>query len=175
MVGEYVLRQSDIETTRTKTDIIGIASYRVDSHFVSRWIDDDDRLLVEGGMSLPYISWAIPYRSITPKRSQVTNLLVSVTASASHVAQASLRMEPQYMLMGEAAGEAAAMAVTRRVTAGGGTSGVTDTRSTVASSTRQPLVERTIDVQSIDVVELQRRLRAHGAYLFNPATGVGEP
>jgi hypothetical protein len=154
MMGAYVLRQSDIETDKVKTDIIGVASYRVDSHFVSRWIDGNDRLLVEGGMSLPYQNWAIPYRSITPQRSQVTNLLVSVAASASHVAHASLRMEPHYMLMGEAAGEAAALAITGRP---------------------KGQVAQAVDVQGIDVVELQRRLTAHGAYLDNPTLGPRTP
>jgi hypothetical protein len=154
MVGEYVLRQSDIEASQAKSDIIGISSYRVDSHYVSRWIDADDRLLVEGLMSLPYLRYAIPYRSITPKREEVTNLLVSVAASASHVAHSSLRMEPQYMLMGEAAGEAAALAITRPP---------------------QSPTTQARDVQRIDVRELQRRLGAHGAYLDNPVVGPPTP
>lgn len=154
MVGEHVLRQSDIETSQGKPDIIGISSYRVDSHYVSRWIDDDDRLLVEGLMSLAYQRYAIPYRSITPKRTEVTNLLVSVAASASHVAHSSLRMEPQYMLMGEAAGEAAALAISRPP---------------------QSPVTQAKDVQRIDVGELQRRLQAHGAYLDNPVVGAQTP
>lgn len=171
MIGEYVLRQSDIETDRSKTDIIGVASYRVDAHYVSRWIDEDDQIFVEGSMSLPYTTYAIPYRSITPKRSQATNLLVPVTASASHVAQSSLRMEPQYMLMGEAAGEAAAMAITRRPGTGGGIVTPPGSPTPPASSASvRPLTPRVIDVQRIDVAELQARLRAHGSYLVNPVS-----
>jgi hypothetical protein len=149
MVGATVLTQADITTTRQKPDIIGIGSYRIDSHLVSRWVDATGALVAEGTMSTPYRDYAIPYRAITPDRGEVTNLLVPVAASASHVAHSSLRMEPHYMLMGEAAGEAAAMAIRR---GRGGTDGV-------PAST---------DVQVLDVTRLGSRLVAHGSKLTNP-------
>jgi hypothetical protein len=139
MIGAYVLRQADIQAQRTKPDIIGVGSYRIDSHYVSRWVTADGRVMVEGTMSAPYTTFAIPYRAITPARSEVTNLLVPVAASASHVAQSALRMEPHYLIMGEAAGEAAAIAV---------------------RSGR--------DVQAIDIAALQARLADHGAIVRNP-------
>lgn len=150
MVGAYVLTQADLSTDRYKDDIIGIGSYRIDSHLVSRWVDGSGRLLGEGTISAPYTDYAIPYRAITPRQSEVTNLLVPVAASATHVAQSSLRMEPHYMLMGEAAGEAAAMAIRRG-------------RGSVNG------INASTDVQSVDVSKLQARLRAHGSDLVVPS------
>ena len=39
MVGAYILRQRDVQIDRTKTDTIAIASYAIDSHHISRWMD----------------------------------------------------------------------------------------------------------------------------------------
>jgi hypothetical protein len=146
MLGQYILTERDVMLQRTKADTVAIASYALDSHHVSRWIDGSGRLRVEGGFWTGRANatrWSIPYRSLTPRANEATNLLVSVTVSASHVATASLRMEPHYMMIGEAAGTAAAIA---SIEAGRGT---------------------VTPVQSIDVQLLRDRLREHGSVIDN--------
>lgn len=140
MVGGYVSTQHDIEGVVSKPDAVGLASYRLDVHGVSRWTDPNGRLLVEGHLGPSSIRrWSIPYRSITPRPDEVTNLLVPVAASVTHVAHASFRMEPQYMIAGQAAGTAAALAA-----------------------------ERGIAVQDVPIGDLQQVLIASGAVIEDP-------
>ncbi|MBE3099742.1 MAG: FAD-dependent oxidoreductase [Planctomycetes bacterium] len=111
MVGEYVVVQKDLQTELTKPDPIGMGSYNSDSHNVQRIVDAAGFARNEGDMQVAVKLYQIPYRVMLPKRVQVTNLLVPVAFSASHVAYSSLRMEPQYMIIGQAAGVAAWMAI----------------------------------------------------------------
>ena len=111
MIGEYVMTQKDIQTDLVKPDAIGMGSYNSDSHNVQRIIGKDGFVRNEGDMQVAVKPYQIPYRILLPKRSEARNLLVPVCFSASHVAYSTLRMEPQYMILGQAAGAAAAMAI----------------------------------------------------------------
>lgn len=134
MVGEFVATQKDLQTERTKPDAIGMGSYNSDSHNVQRFVNEKGFVENEGDVQVPVKPYQLPYRSLTPKRNEAVNLLVPVCFSASHIAYSSMRMEPQYMILGHAAGVAAALAV-----------------------------EHSSPVQEIPVAELQKRLRSQGA------------
>ncbi|HTZ59442.1 MAG TPA: FAD-dependent oxidoreductase [Acidobacteriaceae bacterium] len=146
MLGEYVMRQSDLQTDRTKPDSIGMGSYNSDSHNIQRVAMPDGTVQNEGDVQVPVEPYEISYRSILPRRRETVNLLVPVCLSASHAAYSSVRMEPQYMIIGQAAGVAAALAVQEKR-----------------------------DVLDVPVAELQQRLRAHGAilHLSEEFQGVG--
>ena len=115
MVSEYVMTQADCESRRTADDSVGLASYAMDSHFCQRVIvEEDGKMTVrnEGGFGhgcpRPY---PVSYRAIVPKREECANLLVPVCLSASHVAYGSIRMEPVFMILGQSAAAAAAIAI----------------------------------------------------------------
>lgn len=110
MRGEYVMSQKDIQTELSKPDSIGMGSYNSDSHNIQRIATPDGAAENEGDMQVAVQPYQIPYRMILPKRTEATNLLVPVAFSATHVAYSTLRMEPQYMIIGQAAGVAAKLA-----------------------------------------------------------------
>jgi hypothetical protein len=111
MIGTYVMSQKDIQTDLTKPDAIGMGSYNSDSHNVQRIVNSSGLAENEGDMQVAVTPYQIPYRMMLPKKSEATNLLVPVCFSATHVAYSTLRMEPQYMIIGQAAGVAAKMAI----------------------------------------------------------------
>ena len=115
MLGEYVMTEKDITTEVTKPDSIGMGSYRSDSHHVRRIATPDGAVENEGEQFVDTVPYEIPYRVMLPQKDEVKNLLVPVCLSASHVAYSTLRMEPQYMILGQAAGTAAAIAAEKRI------------------------------------------------------------
>ncbi|MBM3811616.1 MAG: FAD-dependent oxidoreductase [Acidimicrobiia bacterium] len=111
LVGDFVMTQKDIQTELTKPDAIGMGSYNSDSHNVQRFLQSDGTVQNEGNMEVPVKPYQIPYRVLLPKKKQIENLLVPVCVSSSHVAYSTLRMEPVYMILGQAAGVAARLAI----------------------------------------------------------------
>jgi hypothetical protein len=134
MVSDFVSTQKDLQTDRTKPDVIGMGSYASDSHNIQRFINDRGFVENEGDVQVQVQPYQIPYRVVIPKKAEAVNLLVPVCFSSSHISYASMRMEPQYMIIGHAAGIAAALA------AKGNTA-----------------------VQDINIAELQSKLREEGA------------
>lgn len=112
MIGEYVVVQQDIQERRSKPDSIGLGSHWLDCHHVQRLAVSQSAFRNEGRfwIDLKKKPYEIPYRSLTPKAAECDNLLVPVCLSASHVAFSSIRVEEVWMMLGQAAGAAAAMA-----------------------------------------------------------------
>jgi hypothetical protein len=60
-------------------------------------------------------SYQIGYKSIVPKTGECPNLLVPVCVASSHIAYGSIRMEPVFMVLGQSAATAAALAIDDKV------------------------------------------------------------
>lgn len=119
--GAHVLTEHDVLETRPQDDVVALGSYNIDVREVERtwrYLPEYERTAAvfnEGYLSVAVPPYAIPYRCLTPRREHAADLLVPLCLSASHVAFASVRMEPTLMLLGQAAGMAAAQAARRGI------------------------------------------------------------
>ena len=116
MIGDFVMTEHELLKRRPVTDPVGMGSYNIDSHNVQRYITPEGYVQNEGDIGIsangPYqISW----RSLTPKKAQCENLLVPVCVSSSHIAFGSIRMEPVFMILGQSAATAAALAIDQKI------------------------------------------------------------
>ena len=113
MIGTFVMTEKNVrKTDRTLADhSVGLGSYALDCHYVSRVIDQEGKLRNEGTIFAPTTPYPISYYSLTPKEEECANLLATVCLSSSHVAYSIIRMEPVYMILGQSAATAAAMAI----------------------------------------------------------------
>ncbi len=117
LVGEYTLSERDVTRQNGSAeftafpDRIAMGEFPIDSFPCHKRRAGDARVL-EGYLGmLNHITrpYAIPYRIMIPV--QVDGLIVPVAASTTHVAYSSIRMEPTWMALGQAAGTAAALAI----------------------------------------------------------------
>ncbi len=112
MTGAYVMTQFNCEGLKVAEDPIGMGAYGMDSHNTQRYVTEEGFVKNEGNVEAKVQApYPISYRSITPKRTECTNLLVPVCLSASHIAFGSIRMEPVFMVLGQSAASAAGLAI----------------------------------------------------------------
>jgi hypothetical protein len=111
MVSDYVVTEHDARGVRAAEDPVALGSYHSDSHGVCLYVDEQGRLCREKGFYVRTGVFGISYRSIRPRAAECTNLLVPMCLSASHAAYGPTRMEPVFMMLGQAAGAAAALAI----------------------------------------------------------------
>lgn len=129
IVGEYQLNLDDLGSGREFEDVIALCGYPVDIHSP---IDDSGG--TDGKLKTANI-YQIPYRSLVPR--DMDGLLVAGRSlSATHEAQAAVRVMPPVFAMGQAAGTAAALAI-----------------------------EYGVEPRAIPIPQLQRMLVHQGAYL----------
>ncbi len=141
LAGEFVMTEHQCLAKREVPQPVGMGSYAMDSHNVQRYVTDEGHVQNEGDIGVrPLRPYGIAYGSLTPKRDEVTNLLVPVCVSSSHIAYGSIRMEPVFLILGQSAATAAAIAI-----------------------------QRGIPVQDVDYDELRARLLEDGQVLeFSP-------
>jgi len=116
MVGDFVMTENHTFGRQPVAKSIGLGSYGTDVHEIRR-IVKDGVVIREGKIATgrdgapPY---AVGYDAIVPKRSECENLLVPFAMSCSHVAFASIRMEPVFMVTSQSAATAACQSIDDR-------------------------------------------------------------
>lgn len=147
LVGEFTLiernitEQPGLVSERMHDDAIAVGEFPIDS-FPTHKRQPGDKVVLEGYLGMlgkitkPY---QIPYRIMVPKK--INGLLAPVPASTTHVAFSSVRLEPTWMGLGQAAGVAAHLAIKHKV-----------------------------EVRAVPVNEMQAVLQSQGAVLVPPGS-----
>jgi hypothetical protein len=118
MVSDVVMNENHVVGRILAQDSVGMGAYGMDSHNVQRYVTPEGFVRNEGNVQVGgFAPYPISYRSIVPRRGQVSNLFVPVCLSASHIAYGSIRMEPVFMILGQSAATAAALAIDARLAA----------------------------------------------------------
>ncbi|MEI7899115.1 MAG: FAD-dependent oxidoreductase, partial [bacterium] len=77
-----------------------------------RYVDEKGFVRNEGDLQIALKNpYEIAFRTLRPRRAECANLLVPICVSASHIAYGSIRMEPVFMILGQSAATAAALAI----------------------------------------------------------------
>jgi hypothetical protein len=116
MVSDYVMTQHNCQGRANAEDAVGLAAYGMDSHNTQRYVTKEGYVRNEGDVQVHgFGPYPISYKSIVPKESECSNLLVPVCLSATHISYGSIRMEPVFMVLGQSSASAACQAIDENV------------------------------------------------------------
>jgi hypothetical protein len=147
MIGPYVMTEHNCRGSQVADDPVGMGAYGMDSHNCQRYVTPEGGAQNEGDVQVHgFKPYPISYRSIVPRQNECDNLLVPACVSSSHIAYGSIRMEPVFMILGQSAATAAAIAI-----------------------------DQNIAVQDVVYQELAARLRADGQVLSQVPTAAQAP
>lgn len=122
--GEYIITVNDLKSGKLPDDVVAISDYGIDAW--GEKVKDEDIICPRSG---------IPYRALIPKNTDGL-LIAGKSISGTHFAASSYRVQPTVASIGQAAGTAAAMAVSKKN-----------------------------NVRSIEIKDLQKSLRQQGTLL----------
>jgi hypothetical protein len=113
MISDLVMTEHHTFGRQPVAKSIGLGSYGTDVHEIRRIVKNgvvarEGKIATGRDGAPPY---AVGFDAIVPKRSECENLLVTFALSSSHVAFASIRMEPVFMCTSQSAAAAAALAI----------------------------------------------------------------
>lgn len=132
MVSDFVMTEHHVRGSKKAPNSVGLGAYGIDIHAVRRIVVDGGPVN-EGSNGAPVPApYPIGFGAIVPKAAECENLFATFALSASHVAFASIRMEPVFMTLSQSAATAAAIAI-----------------------------EDNVPVQKVDYSKLKQRLLAH--------------
>ena len=138
MVSDFVFTEHDREVNKTKFDSIGLFSYNIDTHNSQRfpqgeYVRNEGDVEIDGSLG----PGQLPFRMLLPKRTEANNVLAVVPCSASHLGYGTIRLEPQFLILGESSGVAASQFITSKLS----------------------------QIQDLNVTKLQERLRQLGQFI----------
>jgi hypothetical protein len=162
LVGDAIATQNSLVKGACEPTSVGLGTWTIDVHIMNRVVGSIAGAVSavnEGEIGFAQLPgngsvYEIPFAVLLPRRSEATNLLVPVCPSASHIAFASLRVEPTFMQLGTAAGVAARIVAQAAAAAAGSGGG---------GSAQPPLA-----AQDIPIATLQAGIVAAGQCVHWP-------
>jgi hypothetical protein len=118
MISDLVMTEHHTFGRQVVPKSVGLGSYGTDVHEIRRIVKDgvvtrEGKVATGRDGAPPY---AVGYDATVPKRSECENLFVTFALSSSHVAFASIRMEPVFMCTSQSAAAAACFAIDNKIT-----------------------------------------------------------